>query len=179
MKAKDAVIGVLLTVILGQVVVFYLLLREFDRLKFTFEEDPVRVYVDGLTLRIRELGRLRSEVYWQAAWLSKRLDKCIEMLEAQKGLEPIPIEWPGPKIKGLRRPDPNMLKKYAPPPEPFYEPYKDPNNPSLVDTEERWTRVLMCQLALEQMGLTNALGIMERQIENFETRLARIDPNQP
>jgi len=178
MKTKNAVIAILLIVILGQYVLFYLLIKKFDRLKFAFEEDPVKVYVAGLTEKIRQANRLRGEAIWQAVWISKRFDKCIELLEAQKGLKPIPIECPGPKIKGFPEPDPNMVKKYAPPPEPFYEPYESPNNPPLEDTEEDRLRTLMCLLDIQQAGLKNTVMAFERQIKNYEQRLKRLDPNQ-
>jgi len=179
MKTKNAIIAIFLIIILGQYMLFHLLLRKFDRLKFAFEEDPVRVYVAGLTENIREVEKLRGEAIWQALWISKRLDKCIELLEAQKGLKPIPIEYPGPKIKGFTEPDPNMAEKYAPPPEPFYEPYESPNNPPLLDVKERCMKTLMCQLDLDQYALTTIVKILGRQIENFEKRLKRLDSDQP
>jgi len=89
MKTKTIVIVILIIVIAAQFIQYILLLRRFDRLKLEFEyEVPVQVYVAGLTERVREIENIRSTIIWQNHWLSKRLYKCIELLELQEGLEP-------------------------------------------------------------------------------------------
>ncbi len=175
MKAKNVVIVILIIIILGQLIQFLLLLRKFGRLKFTFEHQPVEVYIAGLTEKLRGLDPLRSEIIWQNRWLSQRLDKCIEMLEQQRGLEPVPVEYPKPGYMSYLKPDPNVAKKYKVEPVPFYEPYEEPNNLSLKDTEEGDVKRLMCLLNLQLLGLKMYLEPSKAQIENYEKRLKRLE----
>ena len=152
-------IAILLIIILGQFIQSILLLRKFNQLKFTYEEDPVRVYVAGLTQKLREVDRLRGEVVWQAAWFSKRLDKCID---------------PRPKLQGFPAPDPNEIIKRQQS-EPFYEAYESPNSPPLRDLEERPVRYAMWALNLKHVALKMCLENFNARIQSYEKRLKRLE----
>ncbi len=173
MKTKNIVILILLLIICGQFIQSFLLLKKFDRLKFTFENQPVEVYVAGLTESIRKIDPLRSEIILQNHWLSKRLYKCIELLEQQKGLEPIPMEYPMPYP--YPESDPNMLQPYMTESVPFYEHYEGPNNPPLEDIEEGDIRKLRCLINLQLVGLKMYLEPSKARIENYEKRLKRLE----
>lgn len=175
MKTKNAVIIILVIIIVAQFAQYLLLLRKFDRLKFTFENQPVEVYVAGLTERVREIGQIRGEIIYQNRWLSRRLDKCIEMLEQQKGLEPIPIEYPELDWMRHLKSDPNTAKKYELEPVPFYEPYEGPNTPSMESAEEGDVRKLMCLLNLHIISLKMYLEPYNSRIENYDKRLKRLE----
>jgi len=177
MKIKNVLILILLLIICGQFIQSFLLLKRFDRLKFTFENQPVEVYVAGLTESIRKLDPLRSEIILQHHWLSKRLYKCIELLEQQNGLEPIPMEHPTPyqMLQPYRKSDSNMLQPYMSESVPFYEHYEGPNIPPLEDIEEGDIRQLRCLINLQTIGLKMYLEPSKARIENYEKRLKRLE----
>ncbi len=177
MKIKNVVILILLLIICGQFIQSFLLLRKFDLLKFTFENQPVEVYVAGLTESVRKLDPLRSEIILQHHWLSERLHKCIELLEQQNGLEPMPMEYSTPyrMLHSYPKPDPNMLQPYMTESVPFYEHYEGPNNPPLEDIEEGDIRQLRCLINLQILGLKMYLEPYKARIENYEKRLKRLE----
>jgi hypothetical protein len=168
MKIRDVIIGILLIIIAGQFIQFYLLSKEFERLKFIDDQYQTRVYIAGLTQKLQEVDRVRGEVIWQAVWFNKRLGKCIEMLEKEKGLQPIPIEWPKPDWMLKLRSDPNMVKKYEPKSEPFFEPYQEPNLLPLKQLEERPIAYAMCGLNLQQLSLLMLKERFNNLIANYE-----------
>lgn len=175
MKIKNVVILILLLIICGQFIQSFLLLKRFDVLKFTFENQPVEVYVAGLTESIRKIDPLGSEIILQNHWLSKRLYKCIELLEQQKGLEPIPMEYPKPRLMSYRKSDPNMLQPYMSESVPFYEHYEGPNNPLLEDIEENDIRILRSRINFQLTCLKMYLEPSKARIENYEKRLKRLE----
>ncbi len=177
MKIKNVATLILLLIICGQFIQFFLLLKKFDQLKFTFENQPVEVYVAGLKKSIRKLDPLRSEIILQHHWLSNRLYKCIELLEQQKGLKPIPMEYPAPyqMLHSYSKSDPNMLQPYMSKSVPFYEHYEGPNNLPLEDIEEGDIRRLGCLINLQIIGLKMYLEPSKARIENYEKRLKRLE----
>jgi len=177
MKIKNVATLILLLIICGQFIQSFLLLKKFDLLKFTFENQPVEVYVAGLTESIRNIDPLRSEIILQHHWLSKRLYKCIELLEQQKGLEPIPMEYPTQyqMLRPYPKSDPNMLHPYMTESVPFCEHYEGPNIPPLENSEEGDIRQLRCLINLQIIGLKMYLEPSKARIENYEKRLKRLE----
>jgi len=181
MKAKNVIIVVLLAIIVAQFIQYLLLLKKFDQLSldFVYREIPPKVYIAGLTERFQEIDQIRSEVIWQARWLSRRLGKCIELLEQQKGLEPIPVEYLKPDLMPHLRYDPNLAKRYEVESIPFYEPYEGPNTPPLKDIEEVNVRALMCQINIRLVSLKFFIEPLKAHIVNYDKRLARLAATQP
>ena len=175
MKIKNVAILILLLIICGQFIQSFLLLKKFDRLKFTFEKRPVEVYVAGLTESIRKIDPLRSEIILQHHWLSKRLYKCIELLEQQKDLNPIPMEYPEQSLMSYRKSGLNMPQPYKTESVPFYEYYEGPNNPPLEDIEESDIRKLKSLINLQMVSLKMYLEPSKVRIENYQKRLKRIE----
>jgi len=182
MKIRNVVIFILLLIICGQFIQSFFLLNKFDRLSFTFVRRPVEVYVAGLTESVRMSGPLKSEIIFQHKWLSERLCKCIERLEQQEGLEPLPMEFPSQypmlgqysQIGGpnhpLRPPLTDMAESI-----PYYECYEEPNYPPFEDDEESDIQKLRAVINLQIIGIRMYLEPSRIRIENYEKRLKRLE----
>jgi len=185
MKIKNVVILILLLIICGQFIQSFLLLKKFNTLRFTFEHQPVEVYVAGLTESLKEVDPLIGEITSQHHWLSKRLYKCIELLEQQKGLKAIPMEYPvGYPMPGFTHPmgplysqsDPNTLQPYMTESVPFYEDYTEPSIPPLENIKESDIQRLKCRINLQTLSLNMYLNPCSKaRIENYEKRLKRLE----
>lgn len=95
---------------------------------------------------------------------------------------PIPVENPAANMYALRRGgkiDPNETLKYAPKPEPFYVPYEEPNQRGLPTDGHYEIPTITAMLGLQCTATAMYMSDSKNQIENFEQRLKRLDPNQP
>lgn len=174
MKPKDTLITMLIVIILGQFLGFYLVFKKINSVEFQYVEKPPEVYIADLTQRLQDAEHLRSEIVWQAVWFSQHLGKCIEALEGKENLEPIPIKYPELPIKGFPQPDPNSTLKYFQA-KPFFEPYKEPNIPSPEEAEERNVRYAICSLNLARHSLTMTKEKFDLLISNYGQRLKRLE----
>lgn len=140
---------------------------------------------DSLVLCVETSRKQALELMAQHKWLKHRLDKCLEKLEAERGLMPIPVENPAANMYALRRGgkiDPNeTLKyaKYAPKPDPFYVPYEEPNQRGLPTDGHYEIPTITALLGLQCTATAMYMSDSKNWIENFEKRLKRLDPNQP
>jgi len=146
------------------------------------DQSSIQEHSDALAPGVRVIQERTLELIAQHKWLKCRLEKCIERLEQQKGLEPIPIiEFQYPKPDGRQYPKrvPNIVKKYEPEPEPFYVPYESPNLPDWIVDKQPDIRTLIALLNLQSLSIAMYMYGSGDWIENFEKRLQRIDANQP
>jgi hypothetical protein len=137
---------------------------------------------DSLALCVETSRKQAFELMAQHKWLKHRLDKCLEKLEAERGLSPIPVENPAAKMYVLWRGgkiDPNETLKYAPKPEPFYVPYEEPNQRGLPNDRHYEIPIITALLGLQCTATAMYMSDSKDWIENFEKRLKRLDPNQP
>ncbi len=175
MKIKDAVILFLLLIICVQYIQSLLLVKRFDRLQFIFQDDPVKVYVAGLTETIMKADRLRLEITMQHRWLSRRLYKCIELLEQENGLEPIPMEYPKIRVGPYPRSHPNSMETYMSE-LPFYKPYKKRNISPFKDIRECGVKTLTAIVKnLQLAGQESSLERSRAEIKNYDKRLKRLE----
>jgi len=135
---------------------------------------PITVDVNLLSSRIQLFQQHTLELRMQHAWLSRCLDKCLEKLEAEKGLEPIPYdrfkETDYPRTKYY---DPNAVKKYAQPHEPWFIPYKTVGKPYFDRFHDIKTQAIL--LNKQSIRVKLYLSSMNHRIENFEERLKRLE----
>jgi len=137
---------------------------------------------DSLVLCVETSRKQALELMAQHKWLKHRLDKCLEKLEAERGLMPIPVENPAANMYALRRGgkiDPNETIKYAPKPDPFYVPYEEPNQRGLPTDGHYEIPTITALLGLQCTATAMYMSDSKNWIENFEKRLKRLDPNQP
>ena len=137
---------------------------------------------DSLALCVETSRKQVFELVAQHEWLKHRLDKCLEKLEAERGLTPIPRDNPAEDMYAVRRGgkvDPNETIKYAPKPEPFYVPYEEPNQRGLPTDGHYEIGKITALLGLQCTATSMYMWDSKSWIENFEQRLKRLDPNQP
>jgi hypothetical protein len=129
------------------------------------------------TILLPELNRTyeqMEELKAQNKWLRRNLDKCLDKLEAERGLKPIRPKYPLP-LKG----EPNLGESCLESSEPWLVPYEEPNAPSML--EEPVDSIKLLKAAMGVRGVADR-GFIESSvswIENFEKRLKRLDHNQP
>lgn len=147
------------------------------------DKRSVHENADALATQVRIIQEQTFKLKTQHKWLMYRLDKCLERLEAERGLGPIPQKSVEDEYREMGYPlpksDPNIAKQYGPPPEPFYKPYEDPNVPSLATDKEYDLETLIALLRIEAMSTKMYMYGTDDWIANFEQRLQRLDPNQP
>jgi len=140
------------------------------------EQNSNQEHADALAPYVRSIQEQTLEVIAQHRWLKRRLEKCIETLEAQHGLEPIPIEYPEREfLKSFprRKTDPNSM--YTRPPEPFYLPYENPNPPVWPVDKQHDIKTLIALLRLQSISIKLYMSSADDWIENFEKRLERLE----
>lgn len=172
MKTKNVIIMILLAVVLGLSIQNILLIRKFDKIKtaLCFEKVPVEMYIANLTQSLERVNHGYIKILSQHHWLSDRLDRCIETLEQQNDLEPIPAPRPYPSMPV----PPNTGELPQKKPVAFYEPYQDPNTYSF-DERERSVRHVICMMNLMSLSQSMYEYSGRPKIENFEKRLQRLN----
>jgi len=108
----------------------------------------------------------------QNQWLKHSLDKCLKKLEIERGLKPIQLKYPLPL-----QDDPNLATQFPKTPEPWFVPYKEPNEPSLLEEPDSSVRYLVCLMGMRGASIEYSLD--SSLIKNFEERIERLDSNQP
>ena len=142
--------------------------KEFPKI----DPNSEQVCLIVLTAPIKRTAELTTELMTQNRWLRRSLDKCLEKLEAERGLEPIPL----PLECGLPlRGDPNLADKYPQTSEPFFVPYESPKiEPFLADKPSN-IRMLIAMMNMRSMSVKQHITITDDWIENFEKRLKRLE----
>ncbi len=147
------------------------------------DRSSIQEHADALAPGVRVIQERTLELIAQHKWLKCRLEKCIEKLEVERGLEPIPLKTPAEKFQEMfmpaRKVDPNEAMKYVPKPEPFYVPYESPNLPAWPVDKQPDIRTLIALLNLQSLSIAMYMYGSGDWIENFEKRLQRVDANQP
>jgi len=125
--------------------------------------------------QLESLQQQTLELMVQHAWLRESLNKCIEKLEIEKGLEPMLFDMYQhlhfPKLKR----DPNTAKRYAEKQQKFFVPYQGPNQPSLSAFEHQDIRILIALLRLQCNSIEMYMSGSKNWIANFEKRLKRLE----
>jgi hypothetical protein len=179
MKTKNIIIIILVAVLLGQ---FFLLIRHTRIQKYmecvSREELPVEVYVAGMAESVKHNYRTNTQLLSQSKWAMRHLGRCVELLEKERELEPIPV-----KRKRYSFPDsnhPGLLPPIVEDTGPFYVPYEKYKIPDLPKYPEEEVELKNLQVALNMNTLSLKLAIYsaDEQIQNYEERLQRLDPNQ-
>ena len=140
------------------------------------DQSSLQEHIDALSSKFRLLQEQDIELIAQHGWLKRSLEKCIEKLEAERGLKPIPIEYSRPEWAKYPKSDPNVVKKYAPPSEPWFKPYERPDiklpsgKPAgpILNT-------LQCLINLHLLSVKLYMATPADWIENFEKRLKRLE----
>ncbi len=143
------------------------------------DKRSVQENADALVPNVRLIQEETLKLMTQHKWLISRLDKCLERLEAERGLEPIPLKSVEDKYREMGYPlpitDPNIVKQYGPPPEPFYRPYEDPNVPAWPTDKEYDLETLLALLRLQSLSIKLYVYSTDDWIENLEQRLKRLE----
>lgn len=130
---------------------------------------------DTLAPHVRTIEKQTLELIAQHAWLKASLNKCIEKLEIEKGLEPMPFDMyqhlDFPKLKR----GPNAAKRYTEKQQKFFVPYQGPNQPSLSASEHQDIRILTALLRLQCNSIEMYMAGSRDWIANFEKRLKRLE----
>ncbi len=135
-------------------------------------------YVDSLGLCVRTAEKQTLDLIAQHKWLKHRLDRCIEKLEAERGLTPMPVEnLTANMYAHLQRSkiDPNETMKYAPKTEPFYVPYECPNQPDFPTNRHYDIGTIRALLGLQCTATAMYMSDSKNWIANFEERLKRLE----
>ena len=139
------------------------------------KEISPEVYVMGLTEAIERKNQAHDSLSYTTGWLKRHLDRCLILIESERGLEPIPIECP--KVRGPRHAEGSFKKKSG----PFVIPYERPQIDPERSSQEKDLRYLQCLVNMQAMGTVSSMYNADGEIANFQQRLERItpDPNNP
>ncbi len=187
MRTRNIIIIVLLLVIIGMS--FVIFKQRFDLRYYCdmtdIEREP-QVYIMGLTESAKGLADRVGVIGSMNSWITKRLDACLAKLEAERGLEPIPVENPFKEQLGIlgepnspfiiSTPSDTNHKRFVEPENLFYEPFSERHaHKSEIDSKERPIQYIQCVLNLASLGINMNQRYSKCQIENFEKRLKRIE----
>ena len=128
-----------------------------------------RAFMTAILPEFEIMNKQMMELVSQNRWYRERLDKCLGVIEAEKGLEPMPFDpypWP---IKG----DSNLANE--PKEEPLYLPYKSLSATPLSDPNNIY--VFNSLLNLQMLSVNFLMPDSDARIKNFELRLKRLDEN--
>ena len=135
------------------------------------KEISPKVYVMDLTEAVERQNEFCFRLSYNTGWLKHHLDTCLTLIESERGLEPIPIEYPGPG--GPRPAERYVFDK----PRPFIMPYEKPEPVSDEPRPEKSLRHLECIINLSAVSAAHSMYCAEREIDNFQQRLERIAPD--
>jgi len=129
-----------------------------------------RTYTTILMPKLNEMCGQIEEIKVQNQWLRRRLDKCLEKLEAERGLEPMLPERDLPLVSA-----PNLAGKYFQDSEPWFAPYEEPNVPSVLEDPDTMVKQLVCIMGIKNASNRVYLDFSVSRIKNFEKRLKRLE----
>lgn len=130
-----------------------------DRIPENIEPE---VYVMGLTEAIDRQNRAVYEMAYQNRWLRIHLDNCLRLIESERNLESIPVEFDMSKDPFIGMPFEGDRQG------PFVRPYAYAP-PEVTNDQEEHIRVLHCKVNLATMGSFTDRGA-EEILANFQHR---------
>jgi hypothetical protein len=139
---------------------------------------PMEVYVVGMTEAVERQRQFSTDLSYTTGWLKRHLDTCLTQLESERGLKPIPkaiLEFTPYVQDQTGQQDSAMPSCKAP--EPFWVPYEKPKRYVEKSSEENNLRMLQCKMNLAAMAIAMSRYSVEIDIDNFQQRLRRLDPN--
>ena len=170
--SRYLIIGVMFLIIIALMVLVYRVnTLVVDHIPRRIEPE---VYVAGLTEAAERQNRVCVDLAYQANWLRRHLEKCLTLIESQRGLEPMSLK--SDMSKGPFAVSPRFSSEAS---GPFITPYEKhdwsgEDSPS----EEKDIRRLTCLTNLATLSAQmSSIYDMDRVIENFQQRLERIAPD--
>ena len=166
---KDLLIAIMFVFILALMVLVYKVnTLVVDRIPNRIEPE---VYAMGLTEAIERQNQTGVDLAYTVGWMKRHFDRCLTLIESERGLEPIPIkypDWGGPQPS-----EGYFLNKEG----PFVMPYEKPKHEPDQSPREKNLKHLECLVNLSTMAVTMSMYSVEMEIENFQQRLQRIAPD--
>lgn len=132
------------------------------------DPNSAQVYFMALLPQINSMYEQSEELSAQNHWLRRSLDKCIEKLEAERGLEPIPLKYRLP-LKG----EPSLVDRYPQHPEPWFMPYEGSIAEPLPELRD--IAMLKAMMGIHSVSVKMFILTTDDWIENFEKRMKRLE----
>jgi len=134
------------------------------------DPDSTQAFITAILPQLDAMNKQTRELMSQYKWYRGSLDKCMKAIEAEKGLEPIPlsIKYPLP-FKG----DPNCANEYISKDEPLFMPYERFDVISLGEPNN--IHILKALLNLQMLSVNMSMANANEWNENFEKRLKRLE----
>jgi len=134
------------------------------------DPDSSQAFITAILPQLDAMNKQTRELTSQYKWYRDSLHKCMKAIEAEKGLEPIPlsIKYPLP-FQG----EPNYVDEYISRDEPLFTPYESPDVSSLVEPNN--IHLLKALLNLQMLSLNTMMANANEWNENFEKRLKRLE----
>ena len=131
-----------------------------------------QAFITAILPQLDAMNKQTRGLVSQYKWYRNSLDKCIKAIEAEKGLEPIPlsIKYALP-FKG----DPNRVNEYISKDEPLFMPYERFDVISLGEPNN--IHLLKALLNLQMLSVNTLMVHANEWNENFEKRLKRLEEN--
>jgi hypothetical protein len=172
-KSKDLLVVVMVLFIVALLVLIYKMNRA------ALGRTPTKVCVMGMTEAIDRQNQYYTQLTDATRWLERHLEKCIEFIESQQGLKPIPMKlYEIPPITADVN-DLEALQSFPEAPGPFVIPYKKPKRIMEKSPEEKDLELLWIRINMNTSAAVALRYDMELKIANFQERLQRLDPNKP
>lgn len=134
------------------------------------DADSSQAFITAILPQLDAMNKQTRELMCQYKWYRDSLHKCMKAIEAEKGLEPIPlsIKYPLP-FKG----EPNYVDEYIARDEPLFTPYESPDVSSLGEPNN--IHLLKALLNLQMLSVNTLMVHSNEWNENFEKRLKRLE----
>ena len=131
-----------------------------------------QAFITAILPQLDAMNKQTRELVSQHKWFRDSLNRCMKAIEAEKGLEPIPlsIKYPLPS-KG----EPNCASEYISKDEQLFMPYESPDVSSLDEPNN--IHILKALLNLQILSANMSMANSNEWIENFEQRLKRLEEN--
>ena len=135
------------------------------------EKDKLDLLVKVGMAGPRAMNKQTRELMSQHKWFRDNLDKCIRAIEAEKGLDPMPMSIEHPF---LSKRDPNIEHDRIPKDEAFFTPYESPDD-FMSFGEPNNIYVLQALLNLQLVSVNAYMADANDRIGNLENRLKRLE----
>jgi hypothetical protein len=122
------------------------------------------IFVTATTPAINRMAECQNRLMTRMVWINNNLEKCLEKLESERGLEPIPR-----KGRFIPKSDPN----FVPPPEQWYESYEPEKwHPAMTFSN---VNGIVLYMNLYSLNMCNQAQGMDDYIENLDQRMKRLE----
>ena len=136
------------------------------------DPDSSQAFITAILPQLDAMNKQARELMSQYKWYRDSLDKCIKAIEAEKGLEPIPLSI---KYALPFKEDPNRVNEYISKDEPLFMPYERFDVISLGEPNN--IHLLKALLNLQMLSVNTLMVHANEWNENFEKRLKRLEEN--